>query len=125
MPYHGWFKAKASGGWLKASASGGGACCVEVNLLGHEVLVRDTKYSGDPSVQPMLRVSRSEWQAFLAKTRQAPIHYQGTSLMVETRVDGWTVFRSGAVRLHFRRDEMAAFLDGVEHHEFDVVPALA
>jgi uncharacterized protein DUF397 len=50
--------------WFKSSASGGGAC-VEVALLGDEILMRDSKA---PEAD-VLRFGRAEWEAFLAGIR--------------------------------------------------------
>jgi hypothetical protein len=47
--------------WRKSSFCGNGAC-VEVALVGDEILVRDGK---NPLCTPALRFTRSEWAAFL------------------------------------------------------------
>lgn len=52
------------GEWFKSSASGDGAC-VEVALLGDEVLMRDSK-APDAGI---LRFNGPEWDAFLAGVR--------------------------------------------------------
>ena len=47
--------------WRKSSRSGGSGDCVEVAIAGDTIGVRDSK---DPE-GPVLRFSRSEWQALL------------------------------------------------------------
>lgn len=55
--------------WFKSSFSGDSACCVEVKL-GHEILVRDSKYqrnlANDLNNQPILQFTPNEWAAFVA-----------------------------------------------------------
>ncbi len=56
----------APNSWRKSSASGGnGGDCVEVAFAGESVLIR---HSRNPT-GPVLSFTHSEWQAFLAGTR--------------------------------------------------------
>jgi len=53
--------------WRKSSYSGnGGMDCVEAGHAGGAVLVRDTKDNGRG---PVLRVTASDWQRFIATVR--------------------------------------------------------
>lgn len=53
--------------WFKSSHSGsGGGDCVEVAAGAGAVYVRDSKVTGG---EPVLRVGRTEWAAFMALAR--------------------------------------------------------
>lgn len=54
--------ALAGARWFKSSRSSGNGQCVEIAHLDGGVAVRDSK---DPS-GPVLRFTRSEWEAFIA-----------------------------------------------------------
>ena len=53
-------EAAGSTGWIKAAASDSGGNCVEVNFVGEEVWVRDSKHL----TGPVLKYTRDEWLCF-------------------------------------------------------------
>lgn len=57
-------------GWFKASASASNGCCVEVLENTDIVRIRDTKWTGGSSEQPIISVSADAWTGFLAEVRR-------------------------------------------------------
>lgn len=57
-------------GWFKASASASNGCCVEVLENTDVVRIRDTKWDGGSSEQPIISVSGAAWSVFLSEVRR-------------------------------------------------------
>jgi hypothetical protein len=117
-------------GWFKSSLSGGSDNCVEVQLAGDRVLIRDSKYlrnsANDPATQPVIALPASDWQAFLDAATRAepragfPVIIPGPDGCVSVRdsrgtvltytPDEWDAFKAGVVKGEFaaRQEIMAA-----------------
>lgn len=54
-------------GWFKATASATNSCCVEVLEDADTVFIRDSKWAGDASQQPIISVSPTAWTGFLSQ----------------------------------------------------------
>lgn len=116
-----------SRGWFKSSYSAASCTCVEVNLDGVEVLVRDSKRpasSGEPGAdgpaRDVITVERAQWAAFLADVQgDEPSRRCRTVALAAARDGSTTVtcIRSGT-SLAFDADEWQAFASGVRAGEF-------
>ncbi|MET8779483.1 DUF397 domain-containing protein [Nocardia sp. NPDC004654] len=113
-------------GWRKSSFSNnGGASCVEVNFVGDQALLRDSKYlrdpANDPAVQPVIAMPASLWPIFCDHSlRLAESQVAGVP-MIKRRDDGWVTVSSpeaGRIQLTFTPDEWTAFTAGIRNHEF-------
>ncbi len=96
--------------------------CVRVARRGQWAVVRDDKTVFGSAADQWLVLTAEEFDAFQE-------HYRATGEVIGTRLEivsrgDMFVFQSAAagpekVELVFDRDELAAFLDGVEKREFD------
>ena len=106
--------------------------CVEVNLDGADVVLRDSKYgreaTNDPARQPVVTLSRAGWQQLLDHVAL------GTPLTTDefvlvTAVDGDVAVRhhGSGVTLAYTAGEWSAFAQGVVNGEFSrpVVASIA
>ncbi|MFF3566882.1 DUF397 domain-containing protein [Nocardia jiangxiensis] len=53
-------------GWTKSAYSDHGNACVEWQLVGEQVLIRDSKYQGSEDLRPIIAVPAGAWDTFLA-----------------------------------------------------------
>ncbi|MGI5219310.1 DUF397 domain-containing protein [Nocardia sp. CA-290969] len=117
-------------GWRKSSFSNnGGASCVEVNLIGDHVLMRDSKYlrnpENDPAAQPVISIPAGLWPTFCGHSTNRAAHDASDLPIIHHRDDGWVTVRcrATAVALVFTPDEWAAFVAGIEAREFELIAA--
>jgi len=107
-------------GWRKASSCNGATACVEVALLPDGgVAVRDSK---NPD-RPVLVVPVGAWWSFLAAAKTGQVgSYGGLVQLRRVALDSWAMWLTSGdgVRLQFDEGEIAAFLDGIHRHEFDL-----
>ncbi|MBY8855406.1 DUF397 domain-containing protein [Nocardia sp. CA2R105] len=54
-------------GWNKSAYSDHGNACVEWQLVGEQVLIRDSKYQGSEDLRPIIAVPANAWDTFLAR----------------------------------------------------------
>lgn len=111
-------------GWFKASFSSQSSSCVEVRFAEDEVLVRDSKYHGDPTFQPMIAIPTASWHRFLAIATGATTD-DGTVLGIPTieydPSTGHTSLRDATgTALDYTPAEWAAFTAGVGSGEFAI-----
>ncbi len=115
--------------WFKSSYSTGACTCVEVRFVsGEEVEIRDSKDPRcvlAPGTEPVIRLSRSEWQQFQSVLRVT--RWLGSTPHLRTIQNSddelrLECHRSGTSLL-FNRAEWTAFVAGVRHHEFLREPA--
>ncbi|WP_431957800.1 DUF397 domain-containing protein [Nocardia lijiangensis] len=59
----------AETGWFKSSYSSDSVACVQVKFEPGRVLIRDTKYRGEPNGRPMLTCSPADWAALTSGIR--------------------------------------------------------
>lgn len=105
---------RAGRGWFKSSFSDSSAQCVEINLDGPEVLIRDSKFPGNPAAQPVIRLPRGQWAAFLTAIAQG----HNTCPLEQITADGGAVLAHNGIRLGFTPGEWSAFTAGVHQGEF-------
>ncbi|WP_062981110.1 DUF397 domain-containing protein [Nocardia anaemiae] len=117
-------------GWRKSSFSNnGGASCIEVNFIGDKVLLRDSKYlrdpANDPSVQPVISMPVSLWPAFCNHSVRSTAHRGEGMPTIDRHQDGWVTVRDHrhGTRLLFTPNEWAAFVDGINAGEFELLAA--
>ncbi|MEV6138184.1 DUF397 domain-containing protein [Nocardia sp. NPDC051990] len=111
-------------GWFKASFSSQSSSCVEVRFTEDEVLVRDSKYHGDPAFQPMIAIPAASWHRFLAIATgdatddDAPLGIPAIEYDAST---GHTALRDAVgTILDYTAAEWAAFTAGVGVGEFAI-----
>ncbi|MGH3585987.1 MAG: DUF397 domain-containing protein [Pseudonocardia sp.] len=102
----------------KATASQPDRDCVRVARLADRVEVRDDKTAFGGPDDHRIVLTATEFDRFqegirAGETTDSPLH-------VSRRPDDTYLLRSGPVTLTFTAPEMAAFLDGVHQHEFDL-----
>ncbi|MBF6439275.1 DUF397 domain-containing protein [Nocardia cyriacigeorgica] len=107
--------------WFKSSFSGSEHTCVEVRFAGDSVLIRDSKYLGepgnDPARQPVIEVPVERWKAFLEAATDPGRIVVGDLPVVTSSPFGVSVSASGVV-LSFTIAEWAAFTAGIAAGEF-------
>ncbi|MFF0491854.1 DUF397 domain-containing protein [Nocardia sp. NPDC004068] len=116
-------------GWRKSTFSNnGGASCVEVNFVGNQVLVRDSKYlrdsANDPATQPVLSMSATLWPSFCTHSMNPTSESDATGLpRIVRHADGHVSVTNddASVELVFTPDEWTAFIEGVRAGEFDLL----
>ncbi|MEV0712718.1 DUF397 domain-containing protein [Nocardia aurea] len=112
-------------GWRKSTFSNnGGASCVEVNFIGNQALVRDSKYlrdpANDPNDQPVLSIRADMWPTFCRSSANPTIRSEMAGVpQITVREDGWVRVSDSAVELVFTPDEWKAFIQGVLAGEFE------
>ncbi|WP_280414962.1 DUF397 domain-containing protein [Nocardia carnea] len=117
-------------GWRKSSFSNnGGASCVEVNFIGDQVLMRDSKYlrnsENDPAAQPVISIPAGHWPIFCRHSTKPAADYAPYLPVIHHHDDGWVTVRCRAttVALVFTPDEWTAFVAGIEAREFELTAA--
>ncbi len=110
-------------GWFKSSLSNGNQSCVEVRFDQGSVLIRDSKYAGDPASQPVITVDAENWLAFLDAALESATEAPAGLPTIERATDGSVRLRAadGAV-LTYTHAEWHAFAEGVAAGEFSPVP---
>lgn len=111
--------------WFKSSFSNGSCTCVEVRLSPDHVEIRDSKFLGDPSVQPVITVASRHWTTLQQQIRlKGPLGIGGV-LDVAPHPDGSASLYSPAngTELRYTAAEWAAYVAGVRAGEFDLVMA--
>jgi hypothetical protein len=111
-------------GWFKASFSSQSSSCVEVRFAEDEVLVRDSKYHGDPTFQPMIAIPAASWHQFLAIATGNATD-DGAALGIPTieydASTGHTTLRDAVgTTLEYTTAEWAAFTAGAGVGEFAI-----
>ncbi len=119
--------------WFKSSFSRDATSCVSVSLRRAQlprnadtVLVRDDKYTGDPTNEPIITVPADVWSDFLAiVANEAVTKAEADAVPAIIReTDGTTTLRdSSGLTLNFTPAEWVAFTRGVQAGEFTPVPA--
>ncbi|AXK86901.1 DUF397 domain-containing protein [Nocardia farcinica] len=109
--------------FYESSYSGANNSCVEVAHRSDAVLIQDSKYTGNRSSQPRIRVARSEWPSVLdlAVSRRSG---RVGDLTVDVASDGSSILTGPSeagdkVTLHYTPTEWDAFAKGVVDGEFD------
>ncbi|MET7769079.1 DUF397 domain-containing protein [Nocardia sp. NPDC005366] len=112
-------------GWRKSTFSNnGGASCVEVNFIGNQALVRDSKYlrnpANNPNHQPVLSMRAEMWATFCDSSANPTTQSEIAGVpRITVREDGWVRVTDSAVELVFTPDEWTAFIQGVLAGEFE------
>lgn len=111
------------GGWRKSTYSDHGNACVEVNTDSDPVYIRDTKYSGNQSQQPVITVPADSWAEFLAAALGT---HKGTTTISMPAIEhneltGETALTTTiGTTLTYTKDEWDAFLLGIRDGEFSL-----
>ncbi|WP_153407482.1 DUF397 domain-containing protein [Nocardia macrotermitis] len=116
---------EVSFGWYKSSFSRDTSNCVEILRDAEAVLIRDSKYQGDPAEQPILSVRTTAWAKFLTAVTL------GESITVTTDLPaieyeastGETILRADDVALTYTSGEWEAFIAGIRAGEFSPLAA--
>ncbi|KZM69765.1 DUF397 domain-containing protein [Nocardia terpenica] len=107
--------------WVKSTFSRDSSNCVQVRQNADTVLIRDDKYIGEPTDEPIIVVPVGIWNDFLsivADEEVATGTIEGIPEIIRT-VDGSTTLRgSNGQTLTFTADEWTAFTKGVQAGEF-------
>ncbi|MEV0759590.1 DUF397 domain-containing protein [Nocardia sp. NPDC050435] len=113
-----------NGGFFKSSYSNDGQGCVEICFDGERVLIRDSKYTGEPSQQPAIAVSASQWDSVLALVLSMEPGASG-GVKLALHEDGGALFTGPSagnseqdVKLVYNLTEWDAFLKGIKDGEF-------
>ncbi|MCU1648842.1 MAG: hypothetical protein JWN03_9117 [Nocardia sp.] len=111
----------AENGWRKSTYSGSnGGACVEVRFDGDHVRIRDSKYTGDPVVQPEITVDVDRWVVFLGHVlRRHPTPHEYCLPSIRLDSAGTTVRDMHGTSLRYTQAEWNAFVAGVHAGEFD------
>ncbi|NNH76050.1 DUF397 domain-containing protein [Nocardia uniformis] len=114
-------------GWFKASFSSQSSNCVEVRFGEASVLIRDSKYHGDPFRQPVVSIPTAIWESFLKIVTGTPVDatvIQRLPVIDRDEGTGRTAIRDlHGVCLVYTADEWMAFTAGIYAGEF--TPAAA
>lgn len=112
--------------WFKSSFSRSTSNCVEVSHDADAVLIRDSKYDGDPINQPIIGVAAQFWAVFL-ENATAGVNTSATESLPAIHRDPDTgntsVQTAAGTRLIYTSQEWAAFLAGIRAGEFTLQPA--
>ena len=104
--------------WFKSSFSGADKTCVEVANRHEAVLIRDSKYSGPESEQPIITVPTADWSTLLDLVLSRTSGVAGAGVYVTVTGDGGGVITAGTTRLSYDSDEWNAFTKGVADGQF-------
>ncbi|MET9025168.1 DUF397 domain-containing protein [Nocardia sp. NPDC004168] len=63
----------SAGRWFKSSHSNDSTACVEVCFDSALVLVRDSKFRGEPDASPTLAFTPTQWEGFTSAIRTADL----------------------------------------------------
>ncbi|WP_280233846.1 DUF397 domain-containing protein [Nocardia cyriacigeorgica] len=110
----------SSTGWYKSTFSGSDKTCVEVAHRTTTVLIRDSKYTGPTSTQPIIEVPTTHWRQLLDL---ALAHTPGTlpgilTLTVDPDCHATLTTPSGT-ELTYTPAEWDAFTKGIADGQFD------
>ena len=105
--------------WFKSSFSDNGPQCVEVRFDQDTVLIRDSKYQGNPAVQPIITITRSSWRAFLDTVagREAET-WRGLPTITSDAEDNTILQALDGTTLTYTAGEWHAFKAGIGIGEF-------
>ncbi|WP_063045968.1 DUF397 domain-containing protein [Nocardia pseudovaccinii] len=111
--------------WTISSYSGSnGGSCVEANLTGDPVQVRDTKFRRDPQndgkAQPQIEVPAILWPEVCQLALSLSSGQVGSALTITMHADGSATFSGCDTNLFYTPAEMDAFAKGVIDGEFEL-----
>ena len=108
-------------GWFKSSFSKDASTCVEVRFDETAVLIRDSKYQGDPAFRPVISLPRGDWRYFLeAAAGRAVEPWRGLPT-IEHANDGLTTLHAAdGTALTYFPDEWRSFCLGIGIGEFTI-----
>ncbi|TLF74433.1 DUF397 domain-containing protein [Nocardia cyriacigeorgica] len=106
--------------WFKSTFSGGEGACVEVAHRATTVLIRDSKYTGPATDQPIIEVPTSHWRRFLDDCLSGnPTTIPGI-LTLAIHPDGSaTLATPEGTELAYTPAEWDAFVKGIADGQFD------
>ncbi|MBH0777705.1 DUF397 domain-containing protein [Nocardia bovistercoris] len=109
--------------WTKSTFSDHGNACVEVRIHNDTVLIRDSKFAGDPSLQPIIAVPVALWSDFLSTVSDDSSGAGRTELGIprvehDPATGTTTLIDAVETTLVYTAEEWRAFLDGVRHDQF-------
>lgn len=103
--------------WFKSTFSGSDKTCVEVSHYDGAVLIRDSKYAGVTTEQPIISVPAADWRGVLELVSSADSgDIAGTSITV--RADGTASIAREDTTLEYTAAEWDAFMKGVADGQF-------
>jgi hypothetical protein len=113
--------------WFKSSFSKDATTCVEVRFAGTSVLVRDSKYQGDPDIQPTIAIPVGAWEHFLTIATDNPVHagvIDAVPAIEHDAITGRTTVRDlHGTALAYTEAEWGAFTAGIRAGEFTFAAA--
>ncbi|MFF0492500.1 DUF397 domain-containing protein [Nocardia sp. NPDC004068] len=109
--------------WTKSTFSDHGNACVEVLVQNDSVLIRDSKFTGDPTSQPIIFVPVTLWSEFMStitdggkqdRPRGIPgVNYDATNGTT-------TLTDSAGTTLVYTEEEWTAFIAGIRADQFSL-----
>ncbi|NQE88685.1 DUF397 domain-containing protein [Nocardia terpenica] len=103
--------------FFKSTFSGGEKTCVEVAHRGDSVLIRDSKYTGPATEQPIVSLSPAHWPTMLELTLSGKSGQVDTVTVTVHPAGGATIADQSAA-LIYDADEWDAFRKGVADGQF-------
>ncbi len=105
-----------AGRWVRSQRCTAGNC-LEIRIHSTGVQVRDSKQNALGSSQPVLSLSRAEWNDFTRDVVAGSFDELSTNIRRDNR-GGVTLTRDGTI-LNFEVDEWTAFVGGLADGDFD------